>query len=336
MKNIGALVTGLTVGIAVAVFAAVKCMPEQYEDFYNQRTAHNISWDFNETEQKVYNKVATYLYKAQNNPDLQRGDSFVVNIERYDLKQDDAIRIIRDCVFHEPYFFWLSENISFEYKTVNKYDAGKSIVKYIILETEQDYSTIQSRAALLNEEIAKCVSAVDEEMSDLEKYGFIYDYLIELVDYNDKVRNKEEIYGCLVDKICNCQGFAYTYAYLCGQIDLPCKVVYGEVVVTVDEGAEELVESFENTTYATMEYKVIEDIESATHVWNVIYLNNKPTVNVSAASVKSSKATSDSADNKTQVYYVDTTLGDKFGLHSTQDIEEDKLQNGYADYWLFR
>ncbi|MBQ4485747.1 MAG: hypothetical protein II936_01925 [Oscillospiraceae bacterium] len=111
------------------------------------------------------------------------------------------------------------------------------------------YRFDKEQAASMQEEIDEKVkeifSAFDENTTDYEKYKILHDYLVKNCTYSPGSEYANTIYGGIVKGEVMCEGYAFSYDYLCKQAGLDCFTVWGK-------------------TY-----------KDQTHAWNIIRLDGK-------------------------------------------------------------
>ena len=123
---------------------------------------------------------------------------------------------------------------------------GTGIGTYIP-EYKLDASDGLSTAAQAKAAADSFLSAVDENASDYEKVVFVFDYLVETVDYSEADENCRDIYGALVEQEAVCAGYAAAAKYLLDCLEIPCIIVTGDML---DDGQP--------------------------HAWNIVWLDDEP------------------------------------------------------------
>lgn len=105
------------------------------------------------------------------------------------------------------------------------------------------------------QEAIKEIEVVEKEIlekakgNNYEKMLYIHDYIVNNTKYESyENQNTSNIYGCLVNNIAICEGYARSYKYLLDKLEIPCVLVSGEAI---DENG-----------------------NSERHAWNYVFINN--------------------------------------------------------------
>lgn len=136
----------------------------------------------------------------------------------YEMSGDAYSRIY--CIFEkqEGSFFYIDST----YYTAEKVCNAQIVFREDIDGINQKTAEFEQSAekALLNAPVA----------DDYEKALYIHDYLINICEYNvgEDFKYSSTAYGCLVDGIANCEGYAKAFSYLAGRMGLVSVLITGK------------------------------------------------------------------------------------------------------------
>ncbi|MCD8364373.1 MAG: hypothetical protein LUC83_00870 [Clostridiales bacterium] len=119
-------------------------------------------------------------------------------------------------------FFWVDQ---LAYVTSTMRDEIVSITltpAYVF--TEEEQAALQEQ---IDAEAARMLSEAPTEGSDYDKALYVYETLIEEVDYVTDSENNQNIISVFINHETICQGYAYATQYLLEQLDIPCTTVTG-------------------------------------------------------------------------------------------------------------
>lgn len=81
--------------------------------------------------------------------------------------------------------------------------------------------------AEIDEKVGEILSSVGENASDYEKLLAFHDRLVTGCTFNDRTEYSNTIYGALVTGDAQCEGYAFTFEYLCRAAGIECFTVTG-------------------------------------------------------------------------------------------------------------
>lgn len=100
---------------------------------------------------------------------------------------------------------------------------------YTVLEPVYSYG--EEERAKRQEEIEKaadeCLEGISEEASDYEKILYVYDYIVNTVDYNLDAADNQNIYSVFVGRQSVCAGYSKAAQYLLERLGIFCTYVTG-------------------------------------------------------------------------------------------------------------
>lgn len=181
------------------------------------------------------------------------------------LHEHEATAVLRDFMLYNPYSYWLNTENTL-YCTEN--------TLYLHCRTDFTADECIKVDAQLRSEINACIAYIKEQVGDNPSgdpentYKALFTYLYSHAEIQDGTY-RAPIKCCLVDRACNCQGFTYTFLYICSLLGLPAEAQYGNsynvdsVAWTVDY------DKFQNNTLAISR-------DNAGHVWIVVPMDGVP------------------------------------------------------------
>lgn len=104
----------------------------------------------------------------------------------------------------------------------------------------KDYSEIQpvytytgeekeNRQLEIEEAAEECLSGINSEMTEYDKVKYIFEYLVDTVDYNLEALDNQNIYSALVGKSSVCAGYSRAAQYLLQKLGVECIYVTGAI-----------------------------------------------------------------------------------------------------------
>ena len=131
-----------------------------------------------------------------------------------------------------PEIFWCDADTDMTYET-----RGYLREEYLVVYPEYPYS--KEEAAKRKQEVedatAECIEACKEKKTDYEKVKYVYDYIIDTVEYVDDAPDNQNLYSSLVNKKSVCAGYAQGVQYLLERAGVWCNTVGGEALDENDE-----------------------------------------------------------------------------------------------------
>ena len=97
--------------------------------------------------------------------------------------------------------------------------------------TEEERAT---REAEIEAQVTSILAQIPAEYSEYEKVKFVYEYLVDSIDYVEDAPDDQNIYSALVNKQTVCAGYARANQYLLNELDIFCTYVTGTTNETVE------------------------------------------------------------------------------------------------------
>lgn len=186
-----------------------------------------------------YNQLSENAQKAYD--DIREA---VLNCEKkvkitYSINTDDFTKIAELLILHDPLTFNLKD---IEATSVS----SKSITfKLSYRYTKESY---QKMVASYEKKVDKILERLDEDMTTYSKIKIIHDSIINSAVYDIDYKLSDTVYGTLSKGKGKCDGYAKTFAYVCGKAGIRAVTVIGTDVYTTD---------------------------GSMHMWNKVYYNKK-------------------------------------------------------------
>lgn len=154
-------------------------------------------------------------------------------------KNEDAfiasMRLAYDAVYYDfPEFFWINGGWKADYHTQN---GQNGILMNMGFYDYWQYISDKSGAIdKVMTEAGKIAAMANQQNSDYDKMKFIHDYLVVNAEYDyvcleelnqtvQRASNQQShsVYGCLVNKVCVCDGYAKTFKLIMNIAGLECE-----------------------------------------------------------------------------------------------------------------
>lgn len=179
---------------------------------YSQKIEYNASQsDMEEAENAMYTLFRNY------------GES--VDIRSCNLTIDEATTAFINVINSHPELYYVSNG--FKYKKTSSEKVSTFIAVYLF-----DKDQCKEKNELWDSAVSDYMSGVQSEWCELEKLLYLNNYITKNCMYDPNVYNKTQMnpnsrsaYGCLVDHVAVCQGYALATNYLCHKMGVESCVV---------------------------------------------------------------------------------------------------------------
>lgn len=118
--------------------------------------------------------------------------------------------------------FWVSGYSYTEYTRNDKIVSIEFAPKYTMTQTEREQ--MQKK---IDEAVETFLSGISPTDSDYDKAKYVFENLIEQVDYDREAENSQNIISTFISKQTVCQGYASAVQYLFTQLNIPSVIVTG-------------------------------------------------------------------------------------------------------------
>lgn len=149
------------------------------------------------------------------------------NVEKIYIHEEDAQRaneLFQFVLDDFPEIFWCDGNA-----TSTAYPGVLGTEAYVVIEPGYTYEGEEkaARQAQAEEAAAACISGIQQGASDYEKIKYIYEYIIDTVDYDMEAPDNQNILSALVNRRSVCAGYARSTQYLLQRLGIYCAYVTG-------------------------------------------------------------------------------------------------------------
>ena len=129
-----------------------------------------------------------------------------------------------------PEIFWIGTRAQIEESGVSK-----RVITYDLEVTVPPEERGSMRAAL--EAAADgCISRIPEGASDYEKIKFVYEYMIDTVEYRSDAADSQNIQSALLNHASVCAGYSKAFQYILNRMGLFCTYITGKIQGGGDHG----------------------------------------------------------------------------------------------------
>lgn len=101
---------------------------------------------------------------------------------------------------------------------------------YTVLHPEYQYGEEEKdqKKQEIEKEVSECLAKVPKEAGDYEKILYVYEYIVNTVDYDMEADNNQNIYSVFVNKRSVCAGYSKATQYLLERLGVFCTYVTGK------------------------------------------------------------------------------------------------------------
>ncbi len=177
-----------------------------------QDTSYHYAYDQLDDETKtVYNEIVNAIESRAEETELSTTDLSVM---------EEAYQAVR---YDHCEYFWFQK---FSYVTYsNRKDEIKEISftpEFSVTKEEQEQLQEQ-----IDQEVERLLADAPVDGSDYDKVLYVYNTLIDAVDYDKSAENNQNIISTFLLHRTVCQGYAYGAQYLLNRLGIPCTTIEG-------------------------------------------------------------------------------------------------------------
>lgn len=133
---------------------------------------------------------------------------------------DDPAKVYEYLLYDRPELFWCDGNSRMTvYPDYTEFYPGYSC-------TVEEKAQRQTQ---IGEAAAACLSGIGTEASEYERIRYVYEYIVNTVDYDENAPDNQNIYSSLVGKRSVCAGYSRATQYLLGNLGIECIYVVGTI-----------------------------------------------------------------------------------------------------------
>lgn len=208
------------------IFSKVKATADSVvqKQFVGKIAYEEVEISENEVEEKFYygklGEEEQTIYK-----ELLQGindHETEIYLHASDAKRANEIfqQLLKDC----PEIFWCDGRA--------KTTAYGGDEPYTVLKPSYSYSEEERerRQKEIDKEVSGCLSGISENASDFEKILYVFDYVVDTVEYDAQAEDNQNIYSVFVGKRSVCAGYSKATQYLLEKLGVFCTYVTGKTI----------------------------------------------------------------------------------------------------------
>lgn len=162
----------------------------------------------NEKERQIYREILQAVQNMEESARIHAG------------KEDDAAKVYEYLLYDRPELFWCDGSSQM---TVYE-DYTELYPGYTCTEEEKERRQLEiDRAA------EECLSGMEPEGPEYDRIKYIFEYLVETVDYDEAAPDNQNIYSALAGKRSVCAGYSRAAQYLLEKAGVECIYVTGKI-----------------------------------------------------------------------------------------------------------
>ena len=188
-------------------------VPQQAEFPELTVTEEEVSGSFyfdclTEEEQMVYRELLQGVNGMEETIRLHAGDSM------------DTAKVYEYLLYDRPELFWCDGSSRMTvYADYTEFSPGYTCSR----------ETRDSRQTEIDSAAEQCLAGMPADSSEYERIRYVYEYLVDTVDYDQEAPDDQNIYSALVGKRSVCAGYSRAAQYLLGKTGSRCIYVTGTV-----------------------------------------------------------------------------------------------------------
>lgn len=214
--------------------AAAVCIIMEYGTVgrftYKLKGGNVQSWEETALEQGVVSSVEEYYYDQLPEELREAYRELYVHIMcdedsgdfMAEIQKEDFWRVHQAVLADHPEMFWLGTSAQIEA------DYSGRVLAYD-LETVVPAEARPSMRENLEAAADDCIAQIPPEATDYEKIKFVYEYLINTVDYQSGSADSQNIQSALLYRASVCAGYSKSFQYILHRMGLFCTYITGEI-----------------------------------------------------------------------------------------------------------
>ena len=185
-------------------------------------------YQLSDNAQKAYDKLKEAVLKCEKTVKI-----------KYAITNDDFNEIAELLILHDP--------MTFNLKNIEATSTGSRTITFK-LSYRYTYESYKKMVASYEKKVNKILDRLDDDMTTYSKIKLIHDSIGNSAVYDIDYKLSDTIYGTLVKGRGKCDGYAKTFAYVCGKAGIRAVTVIGTDLYADDDSL---------------------------HMWNKVYYNKK-------------------------------------------------------------
>lgn len=191
---------------------AVNTLQTENEDFPELNVTTEEVSDHYYYQQLSDEERTVYRELLQGVTDMQ--ECILIHAGKGDQPEKAYEYLLYDC----PELFWCAGN-------------SKMTVHETYTEFWPEYTCTpgekETRLNEINAAVSECAAGFDSSAGEYERIRYVYEYLVNTVDYNENAPDNQNIYSALVGKSSVCAGYSRAAQYLLNNMGIECIYVVG-------------------------------------------------------------------------------------------------------------
>ena len=181
---------------------------EAVQDSYDLLYAYSM---LDAEEQTAYSEVAAILMQMQTDVMVSTKDPQII---------DKAFSAV---MMDHPEIFYVTGY------SLGKYTVGSAITKLSFSGSySMDKEQVEVKSQVIEDYVSNCLSQIDPFASDYDKVKYVYDYLIDNVEYDISAANNQNILGICETGTTVCQGYSKMTQYMLNRLGMFATLASGE------------------------------------------------------------------------------------------------------------
>lgn len=187
-------------------------------------------WDHGGIEEYYFNQIPSELNEIYREL-YERIKNYEDSADLYASVSTDNFWIAYYAVLADhPEFFWIDSSVQAKESSFTGKVIGYQLSTTVDIEN-RDFLRTQLEAAA-----DECISRIDPDVSDYQKIKQVYEYLIDMVDYDGSSPDNQNIQSALLNHRSVCAGYAKAFQYILHRMGMFCTYVTGSTVSGGDHG----------------------------------------------------------------------------------------------------
>ena len=152
---------------------------------------------------------------------VQNGDN---TIQIHDILPDKANQILQNVMYDFPEIFWLDGASSSTQYSETLLEQGYTVIEPVYVYGQEERA---KKSAEIKAKAGEILASIPIESGEYEKIKYIYEYLINHIDYVEYAEDNQNIYSALVNGKSVCAGYAKANQFLLNELGIYCTYVTG-------------------------------------------------------------------------------------------------------------
>lgn len=187
-------------------------------------------WDHGGIEEYYFNQIPSELNEIYREL-YERIKNYEDSADLYASVSTDNFWIAYYAVLADhPEFFWIDSSVQAKESSFTGKVVGYQLSTTVDIEN-RDFLRTQLEAAA-----DECISRIDPDGSDYQKIKQVYEYLIDMVDYDGSSPDNQNIQSALLNHRSVCAGYAKAFQYILHRMGMFCTYVTGSTESGGDHG----------------------------------------------------------------------------------------------------